>query len=306
MSRADVLVDADWVEAHLDDPKRRPRRGRRGHQPPTTRATSPAPSASTGRPTCRTRSAATSSTRRSSRRCCPRKGIGNDDTVVLYGGNNNWFAAYAYWYFKLYGHEDVKLLDGGRKKWELDSRELVDRRAPTRAATTYTAQGAGHLDPRLPRRRRRRDRLAEPGRRALARRVRRPAARPGAPAAGAVAARAATSRRRANIPWSKAANDDGTFESDDELTALYADAGVDLGQGHHRVLPHRRALGAHLVRAARAARPAEREELRRLVDRVRLARRRAGRSSATSRAAPKAAPDVRRDQGRPVASRAST
>ncbi|MGV7750493.1 sulfurtransferase, partial [Mycobacterium kansasii] len=45
------------------------------------------------------------------------RGVGNDDTVVLYGGNNNWFAAYAYWYFKLYGHQDVKLLDGGRKKW---------------------------------------------------------------------------------------------------------------------------------------------------------------------------------------------
>ena len=45
--------------------------------------------------------------------------------MILYGGNNNWFAAYAYWYFKLYGHEDVKLLDGGRKKWELDGRPLV-------------------------------------------------------------------------------------------------------------------------------------------------------------------------------------
>src|SRR3712207_4140432 len=52
------------------------------------------------------------------------KGIANDDTVVLYGGNNNWFAAYAYWYFKLYGHDQVKLLDGGRKRWELDSRPL--------------------------------------------------------------------------------------------------------------------------------------------------------------------------------------
>ena len=49
------------------------------------------------------------------------RGVRNDQTVVLYGGNNNWFAAYAYWYFKLYGHSDVKLLDGGRKKWELDS-----------------------------------------------------------------------------------------------------------------------------------------------------------------------------------------
>src|SRR6476620_7287431 len=66
------------------------------------------------------------------------RGVANDDTVVLYGGNNNWFAAYAYWYFKLYGHQDVKLLDGGRKKWELDSRELTDD-AVTRTATTYTA-----------------------------------------------------------------------------------------------------------------------------------------------------------------------
>src|SRR5687767_15177723 len=67
------------------------------------------------------------------------RGIGNDDTVILYGGNNNWFAAYAYWYFKLYGHENVKLIDGGRKKWELDSRELTDE-LPDRPATTYVAQ----------------------------------------------------------------------------------------------------------------------------------------------------------------------
>ena len=52
------------------------------------------------------------------------RGIANGDTVILYGGNNNWFAAYAYWYFKIYGHDTVKLLDGGRKKWELDGRPL--------------------------------------------------------------------------------------------------------------------------------------------------------------------------------------
>src|SRR6516164_6855488 len=67
------------------------------------------------------------------------RGIANDDTVVLYGGNNNWFAAYAYWYFKLYGHDKVKLLDGGRKKWELDSRELVSE-VPHRPARAYRAQ----------------------------------------------------------------------------------------------------------------------------------------------------------------------
>src|SRR5699024_7514814 len=53
------------------------------------------------------------------------KGISNDDLVILYGGNNNWFAAYAYWYFKLYGHHQVKLLDGRQKVCELDSRELT-------------------------------------------------------------------------------------------------------------------------------------------------------------------------------------
>src|SRR5579875_3190739 len=67
------------------------------------------------------------------------KGIGNDDTVVLYGGNNNWFAAYAYWYFKLYGHQNVKLLDGGRKKWELDGRPLSTDTV-SRPATQYRAQ----------------------------------------------------------------------------------------------------------------------------------------------------------------------
>ena len=57
---------------------------------------------------------------------------------MLYGGNNNWFAAYAYWYFKLYGHDKVLLLDGGRKKWELDARELSSETV-TRPATSYTA-----------------------------------------------------------------------------------------------------------------------------------------------------------------------
>src|SRR5688572_32389724 len=67
------------------------------------------------------------------------RGVANDDTVVLYGGNNNWFAAYAYWYFKLYGHGDVVLLDGGRKKWELDARPL-SKEPVSRDATSYVAQ----------------------------------------------------------------------------------------------------------------------------------------------------------------------
>src|SRR4029453_14951915 len=67
------------------------------------------------------------------------RGGANDDTVVLDGGKNNWFAAYAYWYFKLYGHDDVKLLDGGRKKWELDGRPL-SKDAVERPATQYQAK----------------------------------------------------------------------------------------------------------------------------------------------------------------------
>src|SRR5882757_4989281 len=67
------------------------------------------------------------------------RGIAGDDTVILYGGNNNWFAAYAYWYFKLYGHDKIKLLDGGRKKWELDGRPLSSG-AVHRPETSYTAK----------------------------------------------------------------------------------------------------------------------------------------------------------------------
>src|SRR6202167_2970103 len=138
MSRSDVLVDADWVEAHgsdpgvvlvevdedtsaydtghirnaikidwkkdLQDPVRRDFVDREGFE-----------------------------------KLLSERGISNDDTVILYGGNNNWFAAYAYWYFKLYGHHDVKLLDGGRKKWELDCREMVTD-VPHRERTTYQPQ----------------------------------------------------------------------------------------------------------------------------------------------------------------------
>ena len=63
-----------------------------------------------------------------------KNGIANDTTVVLYGGNNNWFATYAFWYFKIYGHQDVRLLDGGRKRWELDGRPFVTE-VPVRTAT---------------------------------------------------------------------------------------------------------------------------------------------------------------------------
>jgi thiosulfate/3-mercaptopyruvate sulfurtransferase len=156
------------------------------------------------------------------------RGVANDDTVVLYGGNNNWFAAYAYWYFKLYGHGDVRLLDGGRKKWELDSRELTED-APNRAKTSYTA---GDQDASL--RAYRDEVVASIGTQNLVD-VRSPdeyAGRLLAPAhlPQEQAQRAGHIPTASNIPWSKAANDDGTFRADDELRQLYSDAGVDFGK----------------------------------------------------------------------------
>jgi thiosulfate/3-mercaptopyruvate sulfurtransferase len=153
------------------------------------------------------------------------KGVANDSTVVLYGGNNNWFAAYAYWYFKLYGHQDVKLLDGGRKKWELDARELTDE--PVKLdATSYTAS-----EQDLSIRAFRDDVVAAIGVQNLVD-VRSPdeyAGRLLAPAhlPQEQAQRAGHVPTAASVPWSKAANDDGTFRSNEELKAIYTEAGVD-------------------------------------------------------------------------------
>ena len=153
------------------------------------------------------------------------RGVANDDTVVLYGGNNNWFAAYAYWYFKLYGHQDVKLMDGGRKKWELDSRELVEE-VPNRPATTYTAQDQDRSIRAF-----RDEVVAAIGTQNLVD-VRSPdeyAGRLLAPAhlPQEQAQRAGHIPSAINVPWSKAANDDGTFKSDEELNALYNEVGFD-------------------------------------------------------------------------------
>ncbi|MDQ3464664.1 MAG: sulfurtransferase [Actinomycetota bacterium] len=156
------------------------------------------------------------------------KGISNDDTVVLYGGNNNWFAAYAYWYFKVYGHSDVRLLDGGRKKWELDGLPLSTD-AVSRPAATYTAQ-----EPDTSIRAFRDEALAAIDTLNLVD-VRSPDEFSGKLLAPAHLPQEQSQRgghipSAVNVPWSKAANDDGTFKSDDELRALYADAGVDDGR----------------------------------------------------------------------------
>jgi thiosulfate/3-mercaptopyruvate sulfurtransferase len=153
------------------------------------------------------------------------KGIGNDDLVVLYGGNNNWFAAYAYWEFRLYGHENVKLLDGGRKKWELDGRTLTTDEV-TRPDGTYTAKDAD-LSIRAFR-----DEVVDSiGAKNLVD-VRSPDEFSGKILAPAHLPQEQSQRpghipTAINVPWSKAANEDGTFKSDEELGELYGQAGLD-------------------------------------------------------------------------------
>ena len=227
MSRADVLVDADWVLVHRGDPRialvevdEDTTAYDKGHIQGAVKLDwqkdlqDPVKRDFVGRARFQA--------------LLSERGIANDDTVVLYGGNNNWFAAYAYWYFKIYGHRDVRLLDGGRQKWELDSRELVTeiRRRPT---TAYRAQ---EQDTSI--RAYRDEVIAAIGRVNLVD-VRSPDEFAGRLLAPAHLPREQAQRgghipTASNVPWSKAAGEDGTFKTDDELRALYAQAGVDFSQ----------------------------------------------------------------------------
>ena len=227
MSRSDVLVDADWVEANLDDPNiaivevdEDTSAYEKNHiknairidwtkdlQDPVRRDFID---------------------QEGFEKLLSSKGIANDTLVILYGGNNNWFASYAYWYFKLYGHENVKLLDGGRKKWELDARELVEE-VPERPETTYKAKPQNKAIRAF-----RDDVVAAIGSQNLVD-VRSPDEFSGKLLAPAHLPQESAQRpghvpSAINVPWAKAANEDGTFRSDDELREIYKDAGLDEGK----------------------------------------------------------------------------
>src|SRR3982075_2227059 len=138
MSRPDVLVDADWVEEHKADPgvvlvevDEDTSAYDTGHIPGAVKIDWKKDLQDPVRRDFVDKAGFEA--------LLSERGISNDDTVILYGGNNNWFAAYAYWYFRLYGHDKVKLLDGGRKRWELDGRPLSSD-AVSRPATSYTAK----------------------------------------------------------------------------------------------------------------------------------------------------------------------
>jgi thiosulfate/3-mercaptopyruvate sulfurtransferase len=152
-------------------------------------------------------------------------GIDNKTAIVLYGDNNNWFAAWAFWQLKIYGHEDVRIMDGGRKKWLAEGRDLSTE-TPSFPGTTYKA-GAPDFSLRafLPE-----VQQAMTGKKAALVDVRSPdeftgkiLAPPGLPE---TCQRGGHIPGAKSIPWGKNCNDDGTFKSFDELKALYAAQGI--------------------------------------------------------------------------------
>jgi thiosulfate/3-mercaptopyruvate sulfurtransferase len=150
-------------------------------------------------------------------------GVSPDTRLVFYGDNNNWFAAFAYWVSKIYGHQNAALMNGGRKKWELENRPLTTDVA-SYARTNYPAHDAD-----LKYRAFLRDVLDRPSGTALVD-VRSPAEFSGEviapPGMTETAQRAGHVPGAQNIPWAQAANEDGTFKSADELQQLYAGKGV--------------------------------------------------------------------------------
>ncbi|MDR8392271.1 sulfurtransferase [Aliifodinibius sp. S!AR15-10] len=152
-------------------------------------------------------------------------GVEGNTTLVLYGDNNNWFAAWAYWLLKYYGHEDVKILDGGRKKWEAEGRELTTD-VPSYDKTDYTISGT------KPEYRAFRDEIKEQleGDNFGLVDVRSPDEFTGKilapPGLNELSQRAGHIPGASNIPWSKAVNEDGTFKSKEELKKIYEGEGI--------------------------------------------------------------------------------
>lgn len=153
-------------------------------------------------------------------------GITPDSTVVIYGDNNNWFAAWAFWQMKIYGHKDVRIMNGGRKKWLSEGREL-SMEEPKVTPTTYRASKADlSLRAFLPQ-----VQDAQKQANASLVDVRSPQefsgeilAPPGLPETCQRGGHIPGAR---NIPWSKVCNDDGTFKTYDELKSIYGSEGID-------------------------------------------------------------------------------
>lgn len=221
----EVLVSTDWVAPHTSDPKVRiaevdvdTKAYDEGHVPNTIAWAWNTQLCDTVRRDILSQS--------QFEELMSSSGISNDTTVVIYGDNNNWFAAWAFWQMKIYGHRDVRLMNGGRKKWLAEGRE-VSTETPKVKRTNYRAK-APDLSVRA---------MLPQVQEALARGsasmvdVRSPQefsgeilAPPGLPETCQRGGHIPGAR---SIPWGRAANEDGTFKSPEELWELYANEGVD-------------------------------------------------------------------------------
>jgi thiosulfate/3-mercaptopyruvate sulfurtransferase len=221
----EVLVDADWVEAHLNDPKVRlievdvdTSAYEQGHIPGAV--------GFNWQKELQDQVIRAPINKEQLEELLSRAGVSNDTTIVLYGDNNNWFAAWAFWLLTYYGHKDVRLLDGGRAKWVADKRPLTTE-VPSYPRTEYRAE-----EPHREVRALRDEVLSKLGNSQVALvDVRSPGeykgellAPPNLPQEGAQ--RGGHIPGAKNIPWASAVREDGTFKSADELRAIYESQGI--------------------------------------------------------------------------------
>ncbi len=221
----EVLVDADWVEAHLQDPKVRlievdvdTNAYEQGHIPGAV--------GFNWQKELQDQIVRSPLTKEHLEALLGSAGVSKDTTIVLYGDNNNWFATWALWIFKYYGHADVRLLDGGRVKWLADKREITTQ-VPAYQQTSYQAEA-----PRKEIRILRDEVLGAVGQGNIAIvDVRSPGEYSGELLAPANLPQEGAQRGghipgAANVPWATAVRPDGTFKSADELRAIYEGKGV--------------------------------------------------------------------------------
>jgi thiosulfate/3-mercaptopyruvate sulfurtransferase len=225
----EALVDADWVQAHLTDPTVRlvevdvdTTAYEQGHLPGAV--------GFNWQKELQDQLVRAPVSKEQLEALLGRAGVSNDTTIVLYGDNNNWFAAWALWILKYYGHRDVRLLDGGRVKWLADKRELTTA-VPSYPRTNYAVEA-----PRSDIRAFRDQILRSLGRNGFALvDVRSPTEFSGELLAPAHLPQEGAQRGghipgAANIPWSLAVREDGTFKAADELRYLYESKGITAEQ----------------------------------------------------------------------------
>ncbi len=222
---SEALVDADWVQSHLNDPRVRlievdvdTTAYEQGHIPGAV--------AFNWQKELQDQIVRAPVSKERLEELLSSVGVDNDTTIVLYGDNNNWFAAWALWILKYYGHRDVRLLNGGRVKWLADKREITTE-VPSYAKTSYKAEEP-HTEVRALR-----DRvIASLGKAGIALvDVRSPGEYSGELLAPANLPQEGAQRGghipgAANIPWAQAVREDGTFKSADDLKALYQGKGI--------------------------------------------------------------------------------